>query len=74
MGFCSSPFSPDLLAGGGGTLWVLRDCSPPWTPARGEAGPGEVGLAEVGAVLQSREEVSGVLGHAAGEHGAFRGA
>lgn len=46
----------------------------PWTPAHGEAGPGEVGLAEAGAVLQSREEVSGVAGHAAGERGAFRGA
>lgn len=74
VGFCSPPFSLDLLAGGGALCESFATAPRPWTPARGEAGPGEVGLAEAGAVLQSREEVSGVAGHAAGERGAFRGA
>ena len=75
-GLLQPPFQPGSASWWGwGALCESFVTAPrPWTPAHGEAGPGEVGLAEAGAVLQSREEVSGVAGHAAGERGAFRGA
>ena len=73
-GLLQPPFQPGSASWRGALCESFATAPRPWTPARGEAGPGEVGLAEAGAVLQSREEESGVAGHAAGERGAFRGA